>query len=40
VIHAHGLNAPFAEITFDFILHPESASAPKAEVTRPHAEAA
>jgi catechol 1,2-dioxygenase len=39
-IHARGLNAPYAEITFDFILHPESASAPKTEVTRPHAEAA
>jgi catechol 1,2-dioxygenase len=40
VIQARGLNAPFAEITFGFILHPDSASAPKTEVTRPHAEAA
>nr|WP_294502516.1 catechol 1,2-dioxygenase [uncultured Rhodopila sp.] len=39
-IHARGLNAPFAEITFDFVLHPESAVAPKTVVTRAHAEAA
>jgi catechol 1,2-dioxygenase len=39
-INARGLNAPFAEITFDFVLHPESAAAPNTEVTRPHAEAA
>jgi hypothetical protein len=28
-IQDRGLNAPFAEITFDFILHSESASASK-----------
>jgi catechol 1,2-dioxygenase len=39
-INARGLNAPFAEITFDFVLHPESAAAPNTVVTRPHAEAA
>jgi catechol 1,2-dioxygenase len=39
-INARGLNAPFAEITFDFVLHPESTAAPKTEVTRAHAEAA
>lgn len=39
-IRARGLNAPFAEITFDFVLHPESAAAPKTVVTRDHAEAA
>ena len=39
-IHARGLNAPFAEITFDFVLHPERADAPNPVVTRPHAEAA
>jgi len=39
-INARGLNAPFAEITFDFVLHPETAAAPKAEVERAHAPAA
>ncbi|WP_428486939.1 catechol 1,2-dioxygenase [Rhodopila sp.] len=39
-IRARGLNAPFAEISFDFVLHREAAAAPKAEVTRAHAEAA
>jgi catechol 1,2-dioxygenase len=39
-IRARGLNAPFAEITFDFVLHPESAAAPNAVVNRAHAEAA
>src|SRR5450432_284801 len=39
-IRARGLNAPFAEITFDFVLHPESAGAPNTVVTRAHAEAA
>ena len=38
--HARGLNVPFAQITFDFVLHPETAAAPKAVVTRAHAEAA
>ena len=40
VIQARGLNAPFAEITFDFILHREIATAPNTVVTRAHAEAA
>jgi catechol 1,2-dioxygenase len=40
VIQARGLNAPFAEITFDFTLHPEIATAPNTAVTRAHAEAA
>jgi catechol 1,2-dioxygenase len=39
-VNARGLNAPFAEITFDFVLHRESASAPGTVVTREHAEAA
>jgi len=39
-IHAAGLNAPFAEITFDFVMHRESATAPNTVVTRAHAEAA
>ena len=38
-IRARGLNAPFAEITFDFVLHPDSAAAPNTVVTRAHAEA-
>jgi catechol 1,2-dioxygenase len=37
---ARGLNAPFAEITFDFVLHRERADAPSTVVTRTHAEAA
>jgi catechol 1,2-dioxygenase len=37
---ARGLNAPFAEITFDFVLHRERANAPSTVVTRAHAEAA
>jgi catechol 1,2-dioxygenase len=39
-IHARGVNAPFAEITFDFIPHPEHAAAPNTVVTRAHTEAA
>jgi catechol 1,2-dioxygenase len=39
-IRDRGLNAPFAQITFDFVLHREAASAPNTVVTRPHAEAA
>jgi catechol 1,2-dioxygenase len=39
-VRARGLNAPFAEITFDFVLHRERASAPTTVVTRAHAEAA
>ena len=37
---ARGLNAPFAEITFDFVLHRERANAPNTVVRRAHAEAA
>jgi catechol 1,2-dioxygenase len=36
-IHARGLNAPYAEIGFDFVLHAESAAAPKTVVERAHA---
>jgi len=39
-VRARGLNAPFAEITFDFVLHRERAHAPNTVVTRAHAEAA
>lgn len=39
-VHARGLNAPFAEITFDFVMHREAANAPNTVVTRAHAEAA
>ena len=39
-VRARGLNAPFAEITFDFVLHPVRADVPNTVVTRPHAEAA
>lgn len=40
-VRARGLmNAPFAEITFDFVLHRERANAPSTVVTRAHAEAA
>ncbi len=39
-IHTRGLNAPFAEIGFDFVLHAETRSAPSTVVTRAHAEAA
>ncbi len=38
-VHAKGLNAPYAEITFDFVLHPEAANAPSTVVTREHAPA-
>jgi len=38
-VHARGLNAPYAEITFDFVLHPESAVAPNTVVHREHAPA-
>jgi catechol 1,2-dioxygenase len=37
---ARGLDAPYAEITFDFIMHRERAGAPNTVVTRAHAEAA
>ena len=39
-VRARGLNAPFAEITFDFVLHPVRADGPNTVVARPHAEAA
>jgi catechol 1,2-dioxygenase len=39
-VRARGLNAPFAEITFDFVLHRERANVPNTVVTRAHAEAA
>ena len=39
-VRARGLNAPFAEIAFDFVLHREHANAPNTVVTRAHAEAA
>jgi catechol 1,2-dioxygenase len=39
-VRARGLNAPFAEITFDFVLHPARTDVPNTVVTRPHAEAA
>ena len=38
-VHAKGLNAPYAEITFDFVLHAETAAAPKTVVMREHAPA-
>jgi len=38
-IREKGLNAPYAEITFDFVLHPEQTAAPSTEVTRTHASA-
>jgi len=39
-VHARGLNAPYAEIAFDFVLHPETTAAPKTVVEREHAPAA
>ena len=39
-VRARGLNAPYAEITFDFELHAETAAAPKTVVEREHAPAA
>jgi len=39
-VRVRGLNAPFAEIAFDFVLHREGANAPNTVVTRAHAEAA
>ncbi|HUB45378.1 MAG TPA: catechol 1,2-dioxygenase [Acetobacteraceae bacterium] len=39
-IHARGLNAPYAEIGFDFVLHAETGAAPKTVVEREHAPAA
>jgi catechol 1,2-dioxygenase len=39
-IKARGLDAPYAEIGFDFVLHPETAAAPNTAIERAHAEAA
>ena len=39
-IRARGLNAPYAEITFDFVLNNEVSGAPETVVHREHAEAA
>jgi catechol 1,2-dioxygenase len=36
-IREQGLNAPYAEITFDFVLNPEQTTAPTTEVNRQHA---
>lgn len=36
----HGLNAPYAEIAFDFALHPEVETLFSAVIERPHAQAA
>jgi catechol 1,2-dioxygenase len=36
-IRGKGLNAPYAEITFDFVLNPEQTTAPTTEVNRQHA---
>ncbi|MFL5282619.1 MAG: catechol 1,2-dioxygenase [Rhodopila sp.] len=38
-VREKGLNAPYAEITFDFVLHPEQAAAPATLVHRQHATA-
>ncbi|MFL1461737.1 catechol 1,2-dioxygenase [Roseococcus sp. DSY-14] len=38
-VHEKGLNAPYAEITFDFVMHAEQGAAPKTEVVRAHAPA-
>jgi hypothetical protein len=38
-VHASGLDGPYAEITFDFALHPETAAAPSTVVRREHAPA-
>ncbi|WP_439548938.1 catechol 1,2-dioxygenase [Falsiroseomonas sp.] len=38
-VRAKGLNAPYAEITFDFVLHAESDVAPATVVNRAHAPA-
>ncbi|MCK8786307.1 catechol 1,2-dioxygenase [Roseomonas sp. NAR14] len=39
-VRRRGLNAPFAEITFDFVLNRDEAKGPSPEVQRTHAEAA
>jgi catechol 1,2-dioxygenase len=38
-VHAKGLNAPYAEITFDFVLHADTSAAPATVVNREHAPA-
>jgi catechol 1,2-dioxygenase len=38
-VHAKGLNAPYAEIDFDFVLHADSEVAPSTIVSREHAPA-
>jgi catechol 1,2-dioxygenase len=38
-VRAKGLNAPYAEITFDFVLHSDGAAAPTTVVNREHAPA-
>jgi len=39
-ISARGLNEPFSEITFNFVLHREAEVLPDTTVERPHARAA
>ncbi len=39
-LQARGVNAPYAEIAFDFALHPEAAHLPSSVVDRAHAQAA
>ena len=39
-LRARGLDAPFAEIAFDFILHAAATSLPDTVVHREHAKAA
>ena len=39
LVHAKGLNAPYAEIGFDFVLHADTATAPSTIVNREHAPA-
>jgi catechol 1,2-dioxygenase len=39
-VQARGLNAPYADISFDFVLHRETGAAPNAVVEREHASAA
>lgn len=39
LVRAKGLNAPYAEITFDFVMHAETTAAPTTIVNRAHAQA-
>ncbi len=39
LVRAKGLNAPYAEISFDFVLHAETGTAPSTIVNREHAQA-